>query len=246
MPLQISAGYNFLAGEVQTAFKANLANNGSVVADGQSYPFAAGTSTAPSISFSGDTGTGFYRASAGVVGLTGELQTSKIIVSDLGSGALPASFPLLSAYSYWGLTTDTTTARFLLGSFGGANSVNGLSYGGTRASPSATPADTRALVMQSQAFDGTSTYAGAGMDCRTDGLQSSSNHGSYMIWMGIVNGTTAAPAEWMRLQRGWLNILPSTAPAVNPTSGVYLYVDTSDNKFKARGSSGTVTILANP
>lgn len=38
-----------------------------------------------------------------------------------------------------------------------------------------------------------------------------------------------------------------TAPSSNPPSGeFYVYMDALDNKLKARGPSGTVTVLANP
>ena len=115
MPFQISAGYNFKAGEVQTAFKANLANNGSIVADGQTYPFSAGTSLAPSITFTGDTGTGFYSSSAGVVGLTGALSgnssiTATQFISNVATGTAPftvvstTNVPNLNASSLGGAT----------------------------------------------------------------------------------------------------------------------------------------------
>lgn len=291
---------------------------------------------------------------------------------DLGTGSVPVSFPAFSNYDLWCLTTDATTARALLASFGGANSITGLSYGGTRASPTATPSDTRALVMQANAFDGTTVYTPASMDVRTDGLQSGTNHGGYLEWTGTPNGSTTAAewmrlqnnnlvidrqagtaiptifsaitsgytfqvqssdtvasriglfayaalgnsikgfvaggtratptavadqtilfrfsggaydgsavtevgqftvladglqsgtnhggyfawagipngsttiAEWLRLQNGWLKILPVTAPSGNPSSGFYFYCDAADNKLKARGVSGTVTTVANP
>lgn len=37
-----------------------------------------------------------------------------------------------------------------------------------------------------------------------------------------------------------------TAPATPPANTFYLYVDSADNKLKAKGPSGTVTILALP
>ncbi len=37
-----------------------------------------------------------------------------------------------------------------------------------------------------------------------------------------------------------------TAPTTNPTGGMIVYVDPADNKLKARGQAGTVTVLANP
>lgn len=46
---------------------------------------------------------------------------------------------------------------------------------------------------------------------------------------------------------GVLTISTATVPSSNPPAGsFYTYVDPADNKLKARGSSGTVTILANP
>jgi hypothetical protein len=48
--------------------------------------------------------------------------------------------------------------------------------------------------------------------------------------------TLTTPAEY---------ILPSTAPAT-PRTGFVVYVDSSDNKLKAKGANGTVTILALP
>lgn len=40
--------------------------------------------------------------------------------------------------------------------------------------------------------------------------------------------------------------LATTAPTTNPSNGSILFVDPADNKTKIRGSSGTVTVLANP
>jgi|FLYL01.1.fsa_nt_gi hypothetical protein len=46
---------------------------------------------------------------------------------------------------------------------------------------------------------------------------------------------------------GVLAIRPAaTAPSANPSSGIILYVDPADNKLKARGPAGTITVLANP
>ncbi|NBU93790.1 MAG: hypothetical protein EBS18_04470 [Actinobacteria bacterium] len=41
----------------------------------------------------------------------------------------------------------------------------------------------------------------------------------------------------------WINLYNSTAPASNPTGGGYLYVESGALKY--RGSSGTVTTIAN-
>jgi hypothetical protein len=38
----------------------------------------------------------------------------------------------------------------------------------------------------------------------------------------------------------------TTAPGSNPASGFYIYVDSADSKLKARGTSGTITVLAVP
>ena len=37
-----------------------------------------------------------------------------------------------------------------------------------------------------------------------------------------------------------------TIPSTNPAAGHIIYVDPADHKLKARGKSGTVTILALP
>jgi hypothetical protein len=48
-------------------------------------------------------------------------------------------------------------------------------------------------------------------------------------------------------RNGWLTMSnTATAPASNPAAGFIIYVDPADNKLKARGSAGTVTVLANP
>lgn len=44
---------------------------------------------------------------------------------------------------------------------------------------------------------------------------------------------------------GLIHLPPVTAPGT-PSSGIYLYCDTADNKLKCKGSSGTVTVLGNP
>lgn len=44
-----------------------------------------------------------------------------------------------------------------------------------------------------------------------------------------------------------ITITTTTIPASNPAAGSFiLYVDPSDNTLRARGSSGTITIIANP
>jgi len=62
------------------------------------------------------------------------------------------------------------------------------------------------------------------------------------------SGTTARTAvERLRIDSTGVWIENTTAPAANPVAGSFiLYVDPADNKLKARGSSGTITNLANP
>lgn len=61
-------------------------------------------------------------------------------------------------------------------------------------------------------------------------------------------GTTAhAAVERLRIDSTGVWIENTTAPASNPAAGSFiLYVDPGDNTLRARGSSGTITILANP
>jgi len=62
------------------------------------------------------------------------------------------------------------------------------------------------------------------------------------------SGTTAHTAvERLRIDSTGVWIENTTAPASNPAAGSFiLYVDPADNTLRARGSSGTITILANP
>lgn len=47
-------------------------------------------------------------------------------------------------------------------------------------------------------------------------------------------------------REGQISLSPMTPPGTPNFGRVYIYVDSADNKLKAKGSSGTVTILANP
>ena len=66
-------------------------------------------------------------------------------------------------------------------------------------------------------------------------------HGNYNFGSTVTTTTDANAGEWTLILKSL------TAPTGNPQSGAYfLYVDPADNKLKAKGSSGTVTILALP
>ena len=59
---------------------------------------------------------------------------------------------------------------------------------------------------------------------------------SFLTGFGMPTGT---------IVNGVFYLKPVTAPGT-PSTGSALYVDSADNKLKAKGSSGTVTTLANP
>lgn len=170
---------------------------------------------------------------------------------DRGSGSLPAAFPTASNYGLRVLAEDGVTSRAIFGSFGGANSITGASFGGTRASPTATTSDTRALVIQIDTYDGTSSYVPANFDIRADGLQSTSNHGGYFLWAGIPNGSSTTTAtEWMRLQSANLQLGSSSAATairqtwLNTDGSAYAEIGT-DGRFRLgnAGTSGTPDLV---
>lgn len=80
--------------------------------------------------------------------------------------------------------------------------------------------------------DGGSTRIGSGLTI-DDG-------GSGNLSIGNVTGGLASIDHGIIIDKG-------TAPTSNPTgNGFGIFVDPADNKLKARGGSGTVTVLAVP
>jgi hypothetical protein len=61
---------------------------------------------------------------------------------------------------------------------------------------------------------------------------------------GNVGIGTTNPENTLHVN-GAINLNPTSEPS-NPSTGFILYCDSSDGKLKAKSSSGTITILANP
>jgi hypothetical protein len=64
------------------------------------------------------------------------------------------------------------------------------------------------------------------------------------IMGGNVGIRTTNPKSALQVN-GAITLNPMTAPPT-PTTGFILYCDQVDGKLKAKSSSGTVTVLANP
>lgn len=141
MALTLTSSYTWTSGEVDTATKRNTAGV-PTIADGQTYSFGLGSAAAPSVTFNGDTNTGFYSpgadqaavAVAGVqvasftsagLGVTGGLTatTSVKVYSGVGSG-LPSANPS----GQIAFVTDATSAQ-------GTNSGSTLVTGGSNTRP---------------------------------------------------------------------------------------------------------------
>lgn len=109
MSIVLTPGYTWVDGEVETAIKMNETAT-PIVADGQIYPFSLGTLALPSMTFVGDTDTGFYEYAANTIGIAtnGALRgTVSTYVSFLngddviGSGSIPQqAFGQVGAFSY--------------------------------------------------------------------------------------------------------------------------------------------------
>jgi hypothetical protein len=64
---------------------------------------------------------------------------------------------------------------------------------------------------------------------------------------GATGTTVRTSATRITVTSEGLQIQATTAPTSNPPTGAFiLYVDPADNTLRARGSSGTITILATP
>lgn len=157
---------------------------------------------------------------------------------DKGTGALPAA------------TNATRLVLTLATSDGQGPNIEGFSFnggsaltlrprlaGGTRSAPSAVAADQAIFALSCNVYDGTAWNTNnANLTIYTDGLQSISNRGTYWVFQGTSNGSTAA-AEWMRLQNGNLGI------GVTPTAGNGL-LQLASGTTKANGIAfGTDTFL---
>lgn len=87
----------------------------------------------------------------------------------------------------------------------------------------------------------------------TQAFSTITNTPTTLAGYGIVDAITAALAASTYAPKASpsvtesITITTTTVPASNPSAGAFtLYVDPSDNTLRARGSSGTITILANP
>lgn len=133
-------------------------------------------------------------------GLT--LTGQQVIDTNPALGALPAA-----AVAPTGIRL-AESARFIEG-MGWASTgiaLNGRTFGGTRASPSATTDGFTMVMLQGYGYDTAyNTNARASYAILSDGLWSISNNGTYHRWQGTPNGSTVT-SEWMRLQNGNLGI----------------------------------------
>lgn len=112
-------------------------------------------------------------------------------------------------------------------------------------------------VVQLRAFVGR-----VGMGCMLQGVVSAGDGGAGLFYWSAGNYTddgtsvivppaAAGQGAWLRaviqvVGNKLLSLKSATAPATPATGTFYIYMDSSDNKLKAKGPSGTVTVLANP
>lgn len=93
---KVNANFTDIASEITSS----LPRNGEAGMSGQ-FKASDGTNTAPGISFSSDTDTGFYRASANTIGISGSLQdANSVAVVGMPTGAM-MMFGATSAPTGW-------------------------------------------------------------------------------------------------------------------------------------------------
>lgn len=68
MSIVLTPAYTWADGDLETATRMNLTAT-PTLADGQIYPFSLGTVALPSVTFTGDTDTGFYEYAANTIGI---------------------------------------------------------------------------------------------------------------------------------------------------------------------------------
>jgi hypothetical protein len=143
----------------------------------------------------------------------GGFLVSTPLTADSGTGAMPATWTsLVGAYStpLRSVAADGTAGGTVWTSFGGnVNNLSGLTYGGTRASPTATPDQSNMIRMVAINYDGTVLSGNGVYAIIANGLVSPTQRGTYHQWQGTLSGGTS-PAEWMRLTDAKLGIGTST------------------------------------
>lgn len=124
---------------------------------------------------------------------------------DLGSGALPASYPGTVGTHLRINGADGNNVNIAGTLFGNSNgfTIYGQAYGGTRASPTAIADAVAAFGFAARGFDGTNLLTKAGITCLSDGAWSGSSAGMYWTISGTPNGSTTM-AEWARFYRSAL------------------------------------------
>ena len=186
----------------------------------------------------------------------GGLLVSTPLTADSGTGAMPATWTsLVSAYltPLRSVAADGTTGGTVWTAFGGnANNLSGLTYGGTRASPTATPDQSNMIRMIALNYDGTVISGNGLYAIIANGLVSPTQRGTYHQWQGTLSGGTSL-AEWMRLIDGKLGV-GLTAPGykvdvngdVNIASGSHFKINGTNLAYgdvgaDASGAAAAVT-----
>lgn len=191
------------------------------------------------LTFTGKTVTGGIFAGGAFNGTVGATTPSTSAftntIVDGGSGALPS---LITSATLRLGNPDGTASGIQADSFGAGTGLQVLARraAGTRATPTATVADSAILDFLSYGHDGTSltTSPSARWQIVTDGLWSGSNRGTRQVWTTTINGSTSA-AERMRLSSAG-NLLVGTTS--DPSGG--------PGKIKALGIDDTPVGAATP
>lgn len=142
--------------------------------------------------------------------------------------------------------------------FGAASLLGQYQAEGTAASPTASADGRQMGGFQAFGYNGSAYAIGGDINVQADGLWSVSNQGAYLRFRTTPNGSTSI-AEVMRITGSGnvgigvstfgssavrvIGIANGTAPSSSPAGMGQLYVESGALKY--RGSSGTVTTIAN-
>jgi hypothetical protein len=131
----------------------------------------------------------------------------------------------------------------------------GQSFAGLNNGDSTASGSLPSLTISASSGSGSATHT-AGLLTLSGGPTSSPNGTGGDVFLcggsgpsNTKNGNIALnlfPVSWQAMEHGVYIAEASAIPTGNPSSGFFLYVDPADHKLKVRGSSGTVTTLANP